>query len=152
MVTQKRAGVVLIVFLSIVCAARGESIPADGGDISGIVIKDASEAVQSYCAEDLQRIFKLVSGKEIDIGHAWVEVKFPGYGWIPIDITNEDYFMSENYYLDITTERGPGYLYENTTMDWSSYYYDGFLYSWNGSSNQRKSKRSRACPTCTASS
>ena len=70
--------------------------------------------------------------KEIDMGHAWVEIKVPDYGWIPIDITVEDDFMAGNYYLDITTERGPGYLYENTTMDWSSYYYDGFLFSWDG--------------------
>jgi len=70
--------------------------------------------------------------KEIDMGHAWVEIKLPGYGWIPIDITVEDDFMSPNYYLDITTEKGPGYLYENKTMDWGSYYYDGFLYSWDG--------------------
>jgi len=68
--------------------------------------------------------------KEIDVGHAWVEVKLPGYGWIPIDITVEDNFMSENYYLDITMEKGPGYLYENTTMDPWSYYYDGFIFSW----------------------
>ena len=68
--------------------------------------------------------------KEIDMGHAWVEVKLPGYGWIPIDITVEDNFMSENYYLDITTEKGPGYLYKNTTMDPWSYYYDGFFFSW----------------------
>lgn len=71
--------------------------------------------------------------KEIDMGHAWVEVKLPGYGWIPIDITVEDNFMSENYYLDITTEKGPGYLYKNTTMDPWSYYYDGFFFSWDGS-------------------
>lgn len=70
--------------------------------------------------------------KEIDVGHAWVEVKLPGYGWIPIDITVEDNFMSENYYLDITTEKGPGYLYKNTTMDPWSYYYEGFLFSWDG--------------------
>ena len=70
--------------------------------------------------------------KEIDMGHAWVEVKLPGYGWIPIDITVEDNFMSENYYLDITTEKGPGYLYKNMTMDPWSYYYDGFFFSWDG--------------------
>ncbi len=70
--------------------------------------------------------------KEIDIGHAWVEIKLPLYGWIPIDITVEDNFMSKNYYFDVTTERGPGYLYENTTMDISSYYYDGFKFDWDG--------------------
>ncbi|HEY4695367.1 MAG TPA: transglutaminase domain-containing protein [Candidatus Hydromicrobium sp.] len=70
--------------------------------------------------------------KEIDMGHAWVEIKLPGYGWIPIDITPEEDFMSANYYLDIATEKGSGYLYENKTMDWGSYYYDGFLFSWNG--------------------
>jgi hypothetical protein len=71
--------------------------------------------------------------KEIDIGHAWVEVNIPDYGWIPVDITVEDDFMTGNYYLNITTERGPGYLYESTTMDWSSYYYDGFSFLWSGS-------------------
>jgi len=68
--------------------------------------------------------------KEIDMGHAWVEIQLPDYGWIPIDITPEDDFMSANYYLDIATEKGSGYLYENKTMDWGSYYYDGFLFSW----------------------
>ena len=71
--------------------------------------------------------------KEIDIGHAWVEIKIPDYGWVPIDITQEDDFMAGNYYLNITTERGPGYLYESTTMDWGSYYYDGFSFLWSGS-------------------
>src|SRR4030043_145091 len=68
--------------------------------------------------------------KEIDEGHAWVEIQLPGYGWIPVDITPEDDFMSANYYLDISTEKGSGYLYENKTMDPGSYYYDGFLFSW----------------------
>jgi hypothetical protein len=70
--------------------------------------------------------------KEIDIGHAWVEINIPGYGWIPVDITIEDNFMAGNYYLNVTTERGSGYLYESTTMDWSSYYYDGFSFLWSG--------------------
>ncbi|MFA5014239.1 MAG: transglutaminase domain-containing protein [Actinomycetota bacterium] len=68
--------------------------------------------------------------KEIDMGHAWVEIQLPDYRWIPIDITPEDDFMSDNYYLDIATEKGSGYLYENKTMDWGSYYYNGFLFSW----------------------
>jgi len=71
--------------------------------------------------------------KEIDMGHAWVEIQLPDHGWIPVDITPEDDFMSANYYLDIATEKGSGYLYENKTMDWGSYYYDGFLFSWDSS-------------------
>jgi len=70
--------------------------------------------------------------KEIDVGHAWVEIKIPGYGWVPVDITTEESFWTDNYFLDIVTERGPGYIYEHTTMDWGSYYYDGFDYSWDG--------------------
>jgi len=72
------------------------------------------------------------TGREIDGGHAWVEIKIPGYGWIPIDITTEENFWTSNYFLDIVTERGPGYIYEHSTMDWGSYYYDGFDYSWTG--------------------
>jgi len=72
------------------------------------------------------------TGKEIDVGHAWVEIKIPGYGWIPVDITTEENFWTSNYFLDIVTERGPGYIYEHSTMDWGSYYYDGFDYSWTG--------------------
>jgi len=70
--------------------------------------------------------------KEIDIGHAWVEIKIPGHGWVPIDITTEEDFWTSNYFLDIVTERGPGYIYEHTTMDWGSYYYDGFNYNRDG--------------------
>jgi hypothetical protein len=70
--------------------------------------------------------------KEIDVGHAWVEVKLPGYGWVPIDITQEEGFMTTNYYMDLATERGSTFLYENQTMDWTSYYYDGYKYKWDG--------------------
>jgi hypothetical protein len=72
------------------------------------------------------------TGKEIDVGHAWVEIKIPGYGWVPVDITTEENFWTSNYFMDIVTERGPGYIYEHSTMDWGSYYYDGFDYSWDG--------------------
>lgn len=71
---------------------------------------------------------------EIDMGHAWVEIKLPGYAWVPVDVTLENEFMSGDYYLNIATEKGSGYLYKNKTMDWSSYYYDGFIYSWDGDS------------------
>jgi hypothetical protein len=70
--------------------------------------------------------------KEIDVGHAWVEVKLPGYGWVPIDITQEEGFMTTNYYMDLATEKGSTFLYENQTMDWTSYYYDGYKYKWDG--------------------
>jgi hypothetical protein len=70
--------------------------------------------------------------KEISMGHAWVEIKFPAYGWVPFDITPENKFMFPNYYLNILTERGSGYLYEYKTMDQSNYYYDGFIYAWDG--------------------
>jgi len=68
--------------------------------------------------------------QEIDIGHAWVEVKLPGYGWIPVDITQEDGFMERDYYMNLATEKGTSFLYKSLTMDWSSYYYDGFKYKW----------------------
>jgi hypothetical protein len=70
---------------------------------------------------------------EIDIGHAWVELKLPGYGWIPLDITQEESFMDTDYFMNLATEKGSSFLYESQTMDWSSYYYDGFKYKWDGS-------------------
>jgi hypothetical protein len=74
--------------------------------------------------------------KTIDIGHAWTEVKLPGYGWIPVDITQEEGFMKTDYYMNIATEKGTSFLYESQTMDWTSYFFDGFKYKWeNGGSN-----------------
>lgn len=70
--------------------------------------------------------------KEIDVGHAWVELKLPGYGWIPVDITQEDGFMRADHFLNLATEKGTSFLYESQTMDWTSYYYDGFKYDWEG--------------------
>ena len=70
--------------------------------------------------------------KEIDMGHAWVEIKLPGYGWVPVDVTLEDKFMLQDHSLNIATEKGSGFMYKNETMDWGSYYYDGFSYSWDG--------------------
>ncbi len=74
------------------------------------------------------------NNKTLDVGHAWVEVKLPGYGWIPIDITQENGFMNTDYYLNLATEKGTSFLYESQTMDWTSYYYDGFKYNWDGNS------------------
>ncbi|MCL4377282.1 MAG: hypothetical protein M1409_02690 [Actinobacteria bacterium] len=72
--------------------------------------------------------------KEIDVGHAWVELKLPGFGWIPVNITQEDGFMTADYYLDLATEKGSSFLYESQTMDWTSYYLDGFKFKWDGAS------------------
>lgn len=71
-------------------------------------------------------------GQELDVGHAWTEVKLPGYGWIPIDITQEQGFMNADHFLNLATEKGSSFLYESQTMDWTSYYFDGFKYKWEG--------------------
>ena len=54
--------------------------------------------------------------KEIYDGHAWNEIKLPGYGWIPLDVTWESGFLTRNYCLNIKTREGlegdyPGYYY-----------------------------------------
>ncbi len=73
-----------------------------------------------------------LEGGEINMGHAWVEVKFPQFGWVPIDITMEDSFMAPDLNFNLATEKGSGFLHRNMTMDWSSYYFDGFVFSWEG--------------------
>ncbi len=65
-------------------------------------------------------------------GHAWVEIKLPGYGWIPIDITTESGFMSYNYFLNMETYKGSGIFYKSLTIDGKDYYPLGFYYSWGG--------------------
>ena len=69
---------------------------------------------------------------QLDVGHAWVEIKLPRYGWIPIDITQEEGFMDTDYFLNLATEKGENYLYGSLTMDPNRYYFDGFRYKWDG--------------------
>ncbi|MHB1376155.1 MAG: transglutaminase domain-containing protein [Candidatus Humimicrobiaceae bacterium] len=68
----------------------------------------------------------------LNFGHAWVEIKLPGYGWIPFDVTSEDNFMPGTLYLNLAMERGSSFLHKSVTMDWLSYYFDGFSYKWDG--------------------
>jgi hypothetical protein len=68
----------------------------------------------------------------LGFGHAWVEIKLPGYGWIPFDVTSEDNFMPGTLYLNLAMERGSSFLHESVTMDWLSYYFDGFSYIFDG--------------------
>ncbi|MBN2073551.1 MAG: PKD domain-containing protein [Actinobacteria bacterium] len=70
--------------------------------------------------------------KELPYGHAWVEIKLPGYGWIPIDITPEGRFMGYNYFLNLQTYKGSGIFYESLEIGDEKYYPTGFYYSWNG--------------------
>jgi hypothetical protein len=68
----------------------------------------------------------------LSYGHAWVEIKLPSYGWIPIDITAESGFMSYNYFLNMQTYKGSGVFYRSLTIDNEDYYPLGFYYSWEG--------------------
>ncbi|MHB1253913.1 MAG: transglutaminase domain-containing protein [Candidatus Humimicrobiaceae bacterium] len=54
--------------------------------------------------------------REITDGHAWNEINLPGLGWIPIDTTAEDEFMSDNDSLNLKTyydvsPKNLGFLY-----------------------------------------
>lgn len=77
------------------------------------------------------------SDNRTSYGHAWVEIKLPGYGWIPIDITAESGFMSYNYYLNMETYKGSGVFYKSLTIGGENYYPLGFYYSWEGSTEPR---------------
>jgi len=74
------------------------------------------------------------SGQELAYGHSWVEIKLPGYGWIPIDITSEENFMGYNYFLNLQTYKGPGVFYQSLEIDGENYYPNGFYYTWKGDS------------------
>lgn len=71
-------------------------------------------------------------GGQLPYAHAWVEIKLPGYGWIPIDITAESGFMAYNYYLNMETYKGSGVFYESLSIDGENFYPNGFYYSWEG--------------------
>jgi hypothetical protein len=40
--------------------------------------------------------------------------------------------MPNTLYLNLAMERGSSFLHKSVTMDWSSYYFDGFNYKWDG--------------------
>jgi len=79
-------------------------------------------------------VFSIVSEGEGELpyGHAWVEIKLPGYGWIPVDITAEGGFMAYNYYLNLETYKGSGVFYKSLLIDGENYYPAGFYYFWEG--------------------
>ncbi len=79
-------------------------------------------------------VFSIVTeGKgELPYGHAWAELKLPGYGWIPVDITAEGGFMDYNYYLNMETYKGSGMFYKSLLINGEDYYPAGFYYFWEG--------------------
>ena len=102
-----RITIIMIAFLSVVYSARAESILSDGGDIAAIVIKDALDPVQSYCAEDLQRIFKLITGKKIDIVGKAVAGRCLYIGCVPEAFDRQDELRKlgeEGIYLSISPQ------------------------------------------------
>lgn len=72
------------------------------------------------------------SSHELSYGHAWVEIKLPGYGWIPVDITSEEEFMGYNYFLNLQTYKGSGMFYRSIEIDGEDFYPNGVYFSWMG--------------------
>jgi len=70
--------------------------------------------------------------QELAYGHSWVEIKLPGCGWIPIDITSEEDFMGYNYFLNLQTYKGSGVFHKSLEIDGERYYPNGFYYTWKG--------------------
>ncbi len=67
----------------------------------------------------------------IDTAHEWNEIKLPGYGWVPVDATTEQPFLSANYFCDLKTFEGSGSLYRSIKIDNVSATPLGFFYYYN---------------------
>ena len=67
----------------------------------------------------------------IDTAHEWNEIKLPGYGWVPVDSTTEQPFLSANYFCDLKTFEGSGNLYRSIKIDNAATDPLGFFYYYN---------------------
>ena len=86
----------------------GELVPANGGDLSAIVIGTAPDAVQQGCAKDLQRIFQAITGKRIAIAAAAVEGRCLYIGCAPDGENLSDTLSKigpEGIYLSVSAKR-----------------------------------------------
>jgi len=73
-------------------------------------------------------IYTYKDGKDYYTDHAWVEIKLPGYSWIPIDTTGEERFLSHNYFLNLKTHEGTGKLYLSIAIDGYPWYPTGYFF------------------------
>ena len=71
-------------------------------------------------------------GGRLPYAHAWVEIKLPSCGWVPIEVTAENGFMDYNYYLNMETYKGSGVFYRSLSVEDMECYPSGFYYSWKG--------------------
>jgi len=63
-----------------------------------------------------------------------VEIKLPGYGWIPVDVTSEEEFMGYNYFLNLQTYKGSGIFYRSLDIEGEKFYPNSIYYTWTGES------------------
>ena len=101
----------LLLLMSPSCQAveRGEftSIPAAGGDIVQIVIADPCNPVQKSCADDVQRIFSLVTGSKVGISTIAPEGRCLYIGCAPkgVDVVKKLATLNEDgVYLVVSPE------------------------------------------------
>ncbi len=83
------------------------SVPAEGGDLSRIVIADASDPVQTAAASDLQRVFAQITGQTLDIGHEPTQGRclYIGGGPDELDLSTKIANLDEQgIYLSISSE------------------------------------------------
>jgi len=71
-----------------------------------------------------------------DMSHAWNEIKLPGYGWVPVDITSEAPFLKANVNLNLKTFEGTGSLYPSIKIDNYPANALGFFYYYNDAKNK----------------